>query len=205
MAASNARTGIYNRQRKLEFDLNGTILSLPIVRGYVTVDVVANGKKHRITNTHFENKGKDPTIQADQAADLVSELNSTNLPTISLGDFNDGPDDTNPSFECPATPSAPILPYEQFVCTAGFRDAWVERTNYHATSDDPGYTCCRNERLDNPDSTLEKRYDLILYRAEKADSWRAHTRIIGRRPIDDARPVWISDHAGLAARLRTRR
>ena len=210
---SNATNGTYNALRELEFNLGGTAFKLPIVRGYATVDIVINGKKHLVANTHLANKGDDPTIQADQAAELISELDSRNLPVILVGDFNDGPEVPDP-IVCPTLPLPDPyepLPYEQLICTAEFKDAWVERSNYYSTFDDPGYTCCRNERLDNPNSTLEKRIDLILFRGNASDGipdWqRVRTHVIGGRPLKPPIPTdiyWASDHAGLAAKLRKR-
>lgn len=85
-------------------------VSVPVNRGWSSVDVLANQRAIRVVNTHLE--PENATLRLAQATELVSAGGPTDTatPVILVGDLNSGP--------APADPAA----YEA-VLDGGFRDA----------------------------------------------------------------------------------
>lgn len=87
----------------------------------------------------------------------------------------------------------PDLTYLDFIAE-NFHDAWSAL--YPAA---PGYTCCQAQLLDNPQSQLSQRLDLILTRGP------IRPKTIALRGADpESKPatgLWPSDHAAVVARL----
>ena len=69
----------------------------------------------------------------------------------------------------------------------GLTDAW--------NKDDPGFTCCQDPALLNPDSKLSFRIDLVLYRG---DFHVENIELVGDKPHDKTTPsgLWPSRHRG---------
>jgi len=173
---------------------------ISLKRGYVALDISVRGKTYRFVNTHLETKGDDPSVQNEQATELIYALADEPLPVILLGDFNSGPSDGHNS------------PYAQ-LSDAGYLDAWSERLGPRRNSDDPGFTCCQDKSLLNPVSELDKRVDLIwvspsLLKYPGKVFGRAiisKTVVIGDEPRDRTPTgLWPSDHAGVVSKLHVR-
>lgn len=112
-----------------QFTTQSTLASpggpIPILRGWISVDVQAQGQCNnpfRFVTTHLDT---DPGFQVSQANELVQALNSThNLRVVLCGDFNADADTHNP----PNPTVAAIL-------NGGFIDVWAK---LHPL--DPGFT-----------------------------------------------------------------
>jgi hypothetical protein len=177
---SNVQTANFTRNVSLPIGQTG--LSVPLTRGWGSVDVTtADGKTLRFANTHLE--PYDNGVQAFQGEELLNGPAKTDLPLILLGDFNTRADGTG-------TPT-----YNNLI-RAGFKDAWsVTHPN------EPGYTFGHLPDLSNTttDGFLIERIDLVLFRGA-LDALDAD--VVGEE-LPDRTPsgLWPSDHAGVVAAL----
>ncbi len=193
MMLSNVQTG--NFAASVPLNLGGT--TVPILRGWNSVDVQLWGQDFRFVNTHLEDG--NPLIpafgqvQEAQAAELVAAGGpmDTQLPVILVGDFNSPADRTG-------TDS-----YSLLVDQAGFTDAWSV-----VHPGEPGYTWSQNDDLrgdpvtaDPPPEGVQQRIDLILYRDGMLA--RSVDRVLDPVTPNDPTtgPLWPSDHAGVAATI----
>jgi hypothetical protein len=152
--------------------------TVPLLRGWCSVDVTVRGKSVRIVNTHLEEE-LFAHIQFAQADELLAGPFNTNHPVIGLGDFNASGDSTI---------------YENFL-EVGFHDAWSL-----AHPHDPGFSCCQAEDLLNPTSQLSTRIDRILFRSSRISV--EAVQLVGANPSDRIPSGhWPSDHAGIVGRL----
>ncbi len=154
-------------------------LTIPVHRGWSSVDVVANGRLLRVVNTHLE--PEDVELRLAQAQELVAPGGPADaaIPVAIVGDLNSGP--------LPADPAA----YEA-IRGVGFRDAWSE------LYPQAGFTCCEAADLRNATSQLSRRIDVVLF--DSGTPRRARTY----GPDGDGRTpagLWPSDHAGVVAAL----
>jgi endonuclease/exonuclease/phosphatase family metal-dependent hydrolase len=157
---------------------------VPFTRGWVSVDATVDGRAFRFVTTHLDTGQFAPAIQLAQAHELLAEAGATGLPVIYAGDFNSSADD----------PAAATFPTYQALIGAGLGDAW---TTMHPG--DPGFTCCEDPNLLNPDPTLTQRIDLALFTAP-FDVEDAHLVGISSADKTDG-GLWASDHAGLVVTL----
>ena len=179
-----------NFDRNLNVDLAGQ--QLEIIRGWASVDLSVNGLDFRFVTTHLEPQTPDPTIQVDQANELMDILanwtrpGDPSLPTIVTGDMNSAADGSD-------TPT-----YGNYI-DAGYVDAWGPTRR--------GYTCCQPEDLTNTRSELERRVDVILLKGDFGHlrplrravfAWRVGHRVRDKTPSG----LWPSDHAGVVAAMR---
>lgn len=150
-------------------------------RGWALIDGAFQGHHFRFVTTHLE-VDTFPTVQQDQARELVAGPLATLRPVILVGDLNSAADgSTTASY--------------RIVLKALFADAWW--TNFGRLK---GFTCCQAERLDNPTSQLTSRIDYVLVRLALPTS--AH--LVNENPIaqpPDLPPYWASDHAGVIATI----
>lgn len=162
-------------------------LSLPYLRGWVSVDARVNGRELRFINTHLETQGAPPVNEA-QAQELSAIALASPLPVIMLGDFNSAANASAP--DRAKTAAYPFL-------TQNFTDLWAEL--YTA---DSGETCCHAEDLRNSLPALDERIDQIFYRG---DLRGVSATVVGDEPADrTASGLWPSDHAGVVGRIRVR-
>jgi endonuclease/exonuclease/phosphatase family metal-dependent hydrolase len=177
---SNVRTANFTRNVSLPIGLSG--LSVPLTRGWGSVDVTtAGGKTLRFINTHLE--AYDNEVQGLQGEELLDGPAKTDLPVILLGDFNSRAHGTG-------TPT-----YGNLI-RAGFKDAWsVTHPN------EPGYTFGHLPDLSNTttDGFLTERIDLVLFRGalNALDADVVGEELSARTPSG----LWPSDHAGVVAKL----
>ena len=114
---------------------------------------------------------------------------SAGVPIVLVGDFNSGPTDQI------VFDGVPIVPPYLQLAAAGYVDTWTLRPGRP-----PGFTCCQMGDLLNPASLLFKRIDHIFSNVVPAAT---KANIVGDEVIDLATvPLWPSDHAGVAARVR---
>ena len=171
---SNSQAKNFNA--RFTVHLGGT--TVPLVRGWCSVDVTVRGKSLRIVSTHLEEE-LVAHIQFAQVDELLAGPLHTNRPVISLGDFNASGDSTI---------------YENFL-EVGFQDAWP-LVHPH----DPGFSCCQAENLLNPASQLSTRIDRILFHSSRISV--EDVQLVGDDPSDRIPSgQWPSDHAGIVGRL----
>ncbi len=169
------------------FDAPGALGAIPIARGWVAADVTIDGTSFRFVTTTLESlevyADVAAEVQAAQAGELLAGPLAGPLPVVFAGDV--GSAAAGRGF---ATPSYGTL------VEAGLVDAWVA-----ARPDADGFTCCRAPGLDEPDSSLDVRLDVVLYRG---DFTVAEARLVGDEPRTIAGAVrWPSDHAGVLVTL----
>jgi hypothetical protein len=155
-------------------------VTVPVHRGWSSVDLAANRRTLRIVNTHLE--PTDATLRLAQAQELVAAggPTDTSSPVAMVGDLNSGP--------APADPAA----YDAII-GAGFRDGWAE-----VSAEQEGFTCCQAADLRNPASQLNRRIDVVLFDSGTASQARRY----GFAPADRTPAgLWPSDHAGVAIKL----
>jgi endonuclease/exonuclease/phosphatase family metal-dependent hydrolase len=153
-----------------------------ITRGWTSVDVQLQGCTFRLVNTHLD--GDNPTVQFQQAQEVLAGPAATALPLVLEGDFNSRADGSG-------TPTYGML------IGAGLVDAWTQ-----AQGAIPGYTCCHDAAalLRNPFDALSGRIDLVLTRGgvQAVDFRRFGVSIAEWL----RRGIWPSDHAGVAGTLQ---
>lgn len=180
-----------------------------IERGFLAVDAQVNGKSYRVVNTHLEVQSPSPdplspAIQATQASELIGTMSivppEEGRRLIIVGDINSSPDDTR----FPDPSEGPFhTPYQQFVngsdlfgrpISLAYTDVWTLNRRQR-----PGYTCCQDSDLMNPQSGLTERIDMIF----SLDAPRkAQSRVIGRHPWSKTPSgLWPSDHGTVVGRL----
>jgi endonuclease/exonuclease/phosphatase family metal-dependent hydrolase len=138
-----------------------------IPRGWVAVDAEINGATVRFASTHLESV---PTVRHAQGVELIRILARESRPLILLGDFN--------------TAAPGNLTY-QFFLGAGYTD-WP--------GPDRGDTCCQAGDLNNPESQLDERIDIVFTR--NIAPTVGESILIGVTPAAQ-QPYWPSDHAGV--------
>jgi endonuclease/exonuclease/phosphatase family metal-dependent hydrolase len=181
---SNPQSGQYSAQRTLE--LPGGSASFE--RGWASIDANLKGKSFRFVDTHLETE-EDATVQEEQAAEFLAGPGNGGT-VVATGDFNSAADGSTTG-----TYALLTAPHE-------FRDAWNEGKL------GPGLTCCQQSNtpplapgaLNNPESTLQTRIDLILSRGH-AHSHGGEAEVVGDTPFQGTPPFWPSDHAGVVATL----
>jgi endonuclease/exonuclease/phosphatase family metal-dependent hydrolase len=157
-------------------------ISIPIQRGWASVDVRLEGRDFRLVTTHLWDIQPFNLSQANEA--LQNAVNSTTLPVVFVGDLN----------AVANVPADPTFATYQALISAGLVDAWPQ-----AHGLDPGLTCCQNPNLMNITSNYTKRVDLVLLRAGIGIR---DIHLVGNNPSDRTQGLWPSDHAGLVATLR---
>jgi endonuclease/exonuclease/phosphatase family metal-dependent hydrolase len=160
--------------------------SIIIPSGWIQLDATIRGRPFRFVSVHLD-PGPCIDIQWLQAKELLTNTCWTNLPIVFGGDFN------APPVNVPENTHYKV--YQEL--TQGFTDAWKK-------DDDPGFTCCQDSDLRNPDSKLIYRIDLVLYRA--GADWDfdvENIELVGDKQADKTQPsgLWPSDHAGVVATL----
>ena len=182
---SNPQSGRYATQEVV----NSPVGSLSFDRGWASIDARLKQQPFRFVTTHLETE-EFPAVQQAQAAEFLKGPAKGGT-IIATGDFNSAADGSTTNS------------YAQVTAPGKFRDAWDEDQL------GPGLSCCQESNtpplapgaLNNPESTLRTRIDLILSRgAAKSDGDQAH--LIGDSPFEATPPLWPSDHAGVVAQLR---
>ena len=161
----------------------GTGQTIPVKRGWTSVEATVNKRSFRFVNTHLE--AFHPLIRLQQAQELIAPtgpIGSAPGDVVLVGDLNSGP-------ELPVP--ANRLAYQALVA-AGLVDTWLA-----LHPGDPGFTSGYDELLLDPPGTLEHRVDHVMV---KGSVGIIRSRIYGTDP-DNRTPsgMWPSDHAGVLA------
>lgn len=184
VGVTNAHSGTF--QNIIGFPFGGS--TLPVARGWGSVDVQAGRATFRFVNSHLEAFGI-PGVDAEQvrvaqagellAAQDAVAAQSGELAIVYVGDFNS------------RAPDAPA--YVRLLTSVG-QDAWT-RTH----PGDSGETCCFDAALRDPADPLTSRIDVVLH---SRDVKAPRATLVGEQPDDmTASGLWPSDHAGVVARL----
>ena len=153
---------------------------LPFPRGWVSVDATYNRKSFRFIGTHLESI--DAGIQELQGQEIRLGPANTSLPVIVAMDSN------AQAFPFPQDPT-----YIDFMA-AGYRDVWSE-----AEPGDPGLTCCQAQLVNNIESELYKRIDLVLTLGNIEAQRAALFGVTQASKTPGG--LWPSDHAGVAGQV----
>lgn len=181
----NARSGRYAAQQVFESPAG----PISFDRGWASIDARLDRLPFRFVNTHLETEDF-PDVQQAQAAEFLRGPGRGGT-IIATGDFNSAADGST------------TTSYAQLTAPGRFRDAWDEDIL------GSGYSCCQSSNtpplapgaLNNTDSTLRSRIDLVLSRgAARSDGGQA--TLVGDTPFQAVPPFWPSDHAGVVARLK---
>jgi endonuclease/exonuclease/phosphatase family metal-dependent hydrolase len=182
---SNIEQHIY--AAKLNFPIGGQ--TLPILRGYISVDAKVRGKTFRFIDTHMENLiNRIPRVpdafqpQLAQANELLDFVRTTALPVVLAGDFN-----------CNAEPGGPdhgiAIDAVVAIVGFGFTDTWsVFRQQLGS-----GYTWpLFLEDFNSGPAMPFERIDLIF--ARYLNVLEVHRTGL--------MPPWPSDHAGVVSTIQ---
>jgi endonuclease/exonuclease/phosphatase family metal-dependent hydrolase len=160
-------------------------VSIPVPRGWISVDAKIRGTTYRFITTHLE--ASAPPIQIEQGRELLQEPANTILPVVIAGDLNSaasgGPD--------------PNTTYDHLIA-AGFTDAWALKR-----LPDQGFTWPLH--VEDPYTfvlppPLSERIDLVLV--------RNNIRVLGVERVGftavalSPSGLWPSDHAAVTAQLQ---
>jgi endonuclease/exonuclease/phosphatase family metal-dependent hydrolase len=181
---SNPRSGSYVAQEVF----NSPVGQLSFDRGWASIDATLMRQPFRFVTTHLETEDFRATQQAQAAEFLAGPGKGGTI--IATGDFNS------------ASNGSTTTSYAQLTAPGKFRDAWNENEL------GLGSSCCQESNtpplapgaLNNPDSTLRTRIDLILSRGSARSTGDAE--LIGNTPFQTVPPFWPSDHAGVVATVR---
>ncbi|WP_121255580.1 endonuclease/exonuclease/phosphatase family protein [Nocardioides ferulae] len=179
---SAVRSGSFAHQETFS---GGPLGEISFARGWTLADATFKGRKVRLLDTHLE-IGRFANVQTWQGWEFVHGPAKTGpkRQLIALGDFNSAADGSS------------TVTYE--LLTSYLDDTWTQ-----ANGDAPGYTCCQNDLLSNPESQLRERIDLILTKGTRGTAW---ARVVGDQPVAGASdgPRYAADHAGVVAKVRLR-
>ena len=184
---------------------------MEIYRGYTWADITVQGANVRFVSTHLESlwdPNKVPKA-ADQARQLVKDLESTKSPIVVIGDFNSDPRDPrqkgypNPGEQPTASESCPAGSLQcnayKIMRQAGFTDSGPD------ASDPATYSWGMNALLTGPDPERKKAAekmgnkfgftDRLDYIFVKNGVNVLTSKIIGQEP------PYGTDHAGVVTSL----
>ncbi|MCP5162212.1 MAG: endonuclease/exonuclease/phosphatase family protein [Hahellaceae bacterium] len=178
--------------------------TLAFTRGYTAVDIDVKGEQYRLVNTHLETGGSEPfmSLQAVQMNELLSVMQMTNpgsFPTVLMGDFNSAPTE-QPFVSASGIPGLDGLPlyppYLQAVGT-GYQDLWIVQGKHK-----PGFTCCFNADVNDPDAQLSERIDHLFVNPQSRELHKVKVKVVGDDAVDmTMNGLWPSDHAGVVGKI----
>jgi endonuclease/exonuclease/phosphatase (EEP) superfamily protein YafD len=163
--------------------------TIPVLEGWMAADVKVRGVRFKFFNTHLLSPIPGPNfvysagVQAAQAGELISAMDSSSMPVILAGDFNS--DATIPQHGPDKTPA------EADIVSAGYLDAWKFLRPFQK-----GYTwpLFGEDQLAGSDpSPYFERIDLLFSRGPKP-LWIERTGL-----LPNLLGVYASDHAGVVA------
>ena len=165
-----------------------------VPRGWMSAEVVKNGKKFYFVNTHLENAYPSITgggeAQAAQVDELLAAVAAMQGPVVIAGDFNAN-----------AEPGPEQTGAVQRLVNAGWSDAW--RVTHPS---DPGFTwpLFGEDQLSGP-ATPNERIDLVFTRGVGPTFFGRDSGVVSAEPCGHVKPSagpYASDHAGLVVKLQ---
>jgi endonuclease/exonuclease/phosphatase family metal-dependent hydrolase len=187
---ARVRVGRHVVARVYSNNLGPVTPGVELSRGFVSFAARIGGRWYRVASTHLESDlgGQNLSpLRAAQMQELV-QLLGQGSPAIIMGDLNDFAGS----------------PMHQAALDAGFTDTWAA-----LEPADPGFTCCHASDL--TDARIpNQRIDYIFARG----IGHRHSPLVGKiarigllpeeMVSGPVHPIYASDHAGLAARRRTK-
>jgi hypothetical protein len=189
--ARRVRVGEGIVARNFTINLGQVAPGVSLARGFVSIPIKVEGERYRVTSTHLESDlaGNNlGDLRAAQMQELLGVIGDADHAVL-MGDFNDFPGTT----------------MYQLALGAGFTDAWAA---LHPGTD--GFTCCHASNLTDA-RVVNQRIDFIFVRGfeRRNDPLEGFIRRFGLSPsemiVGPAHPIYVSDHAGLAADLEAPR
>jgi endonuclease/exonuclease/phosphatase family metal-dependent hydrolase len=188
-ASTNATLSNFQVQQFLINRKYPTAVGVTVIdpRGWASVDVQLEDRAFRLVTTHLDTTTPTPpvaAIQQAQAIELLQSAGATTLPILYAADFNASANN----------PQDPSFPTYQLMINSGLVDGWLQRR-----PTDPGFTCCQDQTLLNPNSKLNQRIDLVLLRGNISVR---DIKLVGNQKSDRTPSgLWPADHAGIVATL----
>jgi len=185
LAWSNPQSGQYVAQQTVPSPVG----PLSFDRGWASIDAKLKGWRFHFVDTHLETE-ESSLVQEEQAAEFLAGP-AKGWTVVATGDFNSASDGSTTGT------------YALLTAPWKFRDSWDE------SQLGPGNSCCQESnlipqlapgQLNNPESTLHSRIDLILSRGA-ARSNGHEAELIGDTRFQAEPPFWPSDHAGVVSVL----
>ena len=166
---------------------------IEVLRGFAAVDADVNGTSYRFVSTHLESDYY--LVRNGQAQELALLMSQETLPLIVVGDFNSGPGRVLQPGEEPAYD---FLTAPESMGGGGFSDIWMGPSLPSMR----GNSCCHAGDLSNKRPGFTQRIDLVLTKnivpPQPWQTWFINDQVGNLR----THGVWLSDHAGVFARLR---
>lgn len=182
-------------------------------RGFVIVDVDVKGETFRFVNTHLEVSSEPESVfrfvQSAQMQELLGTIDSLqedlgSEPVILVGDLNSSPEDVPGNYLYPLFGSLPYVPPYMQAVAAEYLDSWLLQSKY-----DEGYTSGFEETIDDPNDTLEIRFDHIFLDPNYLVLDKVSSDVVGDEPSDmvpnpdcPGKYLWPSDHAGVVGKIK---
>lgn len=177
-------------EMQIAFPVSGQPQTIPLHRGWTSVDVTVDGRTFRFADTHLEGySAQYRDIQAKLFAQYAA--GASPVPMIASGDYNFAP---------AAEGGTGTL------AGSSLTDAWP----LAARPGDPGNTAGQDDSLRNVPSKIDHRVDYILYTPGKTRPVPLSGVIVGNQTSDmvpasagnpKPGPLWPSDHAGMILTL----
>ena len=182
-------------------------------RGFVIVDVDVKGETFRFVNTHLEVSSEPESVfrfvQSAQMQELLGTIDCLqedlgSEPVILVGDLNSSPEDVPGNYLYPLFGSLPYVPPYMQAVAAEYLDSWLLQSKY-----DEGYTSGFEETIDDPNDTLEIRFDHIFLNPNYLVLDKVSSDVVGDEPSDmvpnpdcPGKYLWPSDHAGVVGKIK---
>jgi endonuclease/exonuclease/phosphatase (EEP) superfamily protein YafD len=184
--ADIVQTGAQNGRYSAQFSVPLGGGTAEFTRGWATVNLLFEGKRVRLFNTHLEVEsppasGAVQVLQGNEA--IAGPLATDGGAVIAAGDYNSAADGST------------TATYGNLIAS-GLIDSW---SVVHPGN--PGLTCCHDQNLLEATANFDSRIDLLL---SKGPIRPLESTIVGSRytPLATGLATWPSDHAGVVTTFR---
>ncbi len=197
--ASTANPQQGNYQARFGVTLLGQ--TVPVDRGWASVDISQRGRTFRFFDTHLEAYGLPPLkdqIRNPQAAELASLVTASPYPVTLVGDINARPAMCATWRQPPDPQDANTVAYAT-LAGAGLSEAWP--LVHPKAPCSPASWTSGQDSLTGPVSTLSHRIDDVFL---STGFTALQTSVVGDTVADLSQPdgLWPSDHASTVAKVR---
>ncbi len=196
-SATNPQQGNY--QARFSVTLLGQ--TIPVNRGWASIDISQRGRTFRFFDTHLEAYGLPPLqdqIRNPQAAELASLVTASPYPVAVVGDINARPAMCATWRQPPDPQDANTVAYATLT-EAGLSEVWP-LVHPKAPCSPASWTSGQTS-LAGPVSTLSHRIDDVFL---STGFTALQTSVVGDSVADLSQPdgLWPSDHASTVAKVR---